>query len=141
MNPFFAYDANYLIDNKAGIIVDAEGTRANRTVEIAVTQTMLDRVERRFDLRPQRLAGDTAYGAVRLLKWLVDREITPHIPVWDKSARPDGTFSRADFVFNQGAQHLHLPGWRGTAPAPATSIRATSCYYRASKTRLLRLLV
>ena len=97
MDPFFAYDANYLIDNKAGIIVDAEGTRANRTVEIAVTQTMMERVRRRFDLRPQRLAGDTAYGAVRLLKWLVDRKITPHIPVWDKSARSDGTFSRADF--------------------------------------------
>ena len=29
-HPFFAYDANYLIDNRAGIIVDAEGTRANR---------------------------------------------------------------------------------------------------------------
>jgi len=29
INPFFAYDANYLVDNKAGIIVDAEGTRAN----------------------------------------------------------------------------------------------------------------
>ena len=26
MSPFFAYDANYLIDNKLGIIVDAEGT-------------------------------------------------------------------------------------------------------------------
>lgn len=25
VDPFFAYDANYLIDNKAGIIVDAEG--------------------------------------------------------------------------------------------------------------------
>ena len=36
-DPFFAYDANYLIDNKAGIIVDAEGTRANRIVEIAIT--------------------------------------------------------------------------------------------------------
>ncbi len=89
MDPFFAYDANYLIDNKVGIIIDAVGTRANRSVEIAVTQTMVDRVERRFDLRPQRLAGDTAYGAVRLLKWLVDRKITPHVPVWDKSARPD----------------------------------------------------
>ena len=42
MDPFFAYDANYLIDNKAGIIVDAEGTRANRVVEIAVTQTMME---------------------------------------------------------------------------------------------------
>src|SRR6266536_42731 len=30
IDPFFAYDANYLIDNKVGIIVDAEGTRANR---------------------------------------------------------------------------------------------------------------
>jgi transposase len=39
IDPFFAYDANYLIDNKAGIIIDAEGTRANRAVEIAVTQT------------------------------------------------------------------------------------------------------
>jgi hypothetical protein len=40
VDPFFAYDANYLIDNKAGIILDAVGTRANRAVEIAVTQTM-----------------------------------------------------------------------------------------------------
>jgi hypothetical protein len=70
VDPFFAYDANYLIDNKAGIILDAEGTRANRIAEIAVAQTMVERVRRRFDLQPQRLAGDTVYGAVRLLKWL-----------------------------------------------------------------------
>jgi hypothetical protein len=86
VDPHFAYDANYLIDNKFGIIIDAEGTRANRIEEIAVTQTMVDRVERRFGLRPQRLAGDTVYGAGRLLKWLMDRTITPHVPVWDKSA-------------------------------------------------------
>jgi transposase len=59
-DPFFAYDANYLIDNKAGIIVDAEGTRANRLAEIAITETMIERVKSRFDLRPRRLAGDTA---------------------------------------------------------------------------------
>ena len=61
----FAYDANYLIDNKAGIIVDAEGTRANRIAEIAITETMIERVKDRFDLQPRRLAGDTVYGAVR----------------------------------------------------------------------------
>ena len=71
--PFSLYDANYLIDNKAGIIVDAEGTRANRIAEIAITETMIQRVKDRFDLEPRQLAGDTAYGAVRLLKWLVDR--------------------------------------------------------------------
>jgi len=101
MDPFFAYDANYLIDNKLGIIIDAEGTRANRTDEIAVTETMIERVERRFGLAPQRLAGDTAYGAARLLKWLWDRGIAPHVPVWDKSKQTDGRFTKEDFVFDR----------------------------------------
>jgi transposase len=132
VDPFFAYDANYLIDNKAGIILDAEGTRANRIVEIAVTQTMIDRVRRRFDLQPQRLAGDTAYGAVRLLKWLVDRSITPHIPVWDKSARPDGTFSRTDFVFDAERNIYVCPG--GAELTSTGNIdQGHIIYYRASK--------
>ena len=132
VDPFFAYDANYLIDNKAGIILDAVGTRANRAVEIAVTQTMVDRVERRFDLRPQRLAGDTAYGAVRLLKWLVDRNITPHVPVWDKSARADGTFSRADFAFDQKRNVYVCPG--GAELTSTGNIdQGHIVYYRARK--------
>jgi transposase len=132
LDPFFAYDANYLIDNKAGIILDAVGTRANRTVEIAITQTMVARVERRFDLRPQRLAGDTVYGAVRLLKWLVDRNIAPHVPVWDKSARTDGTFSRADFVFDQQRNVYTCPG--GAELTSTGNIdQGHIVYYRASK--------
>jgi transposase len=95
-DPFFAYDANYLIDNKAGIIVDAEGTRANRIAEIAVAETMIERVEERFKLRPRRLAGDTVYGAARLLKWLVERNISPHIvnrhaKSWTPIRGPDPT--------------------------------------------------
>jgi transposase len=132
IDPFFAYDANYLIDNKAGIIIDAEGTRANRAVEIAVTQTMVDRVRRRFDLQPLRLAGDTVYGAVRLLKWLVDRKITPHVPVWDKSARPDGTFSRADFVFDRERNIYICPG--GAKLTSTGNIdQGHIVYYRANK--------
>src|SRR6202051_4303761 len=140
MDPFFAYDANYLIDNKAGIIIDAVGTRANRTVEIAVTQTMVERVERRFDLRPQRLAGDTVYGAVRLLKWLVDRNIAPHVPVWDKSERPDGTFSRADFVFDQDRNIYVCPG--GAELTSTGNIdQGHIVYYRASKSDCSRCLL
>jgi transposase len=132
VDPFFAYDANYLIDNKAGIIVDAEGTRANRVVEIAVTQTMMERVRCRFGLRPQRLAGDTVYGAVRLLKWLVDHQITPHIPVWDKSARSDGTFSRSDFVFDRSRNVYICPGGK-LLHTTGTVIDDSTLRYRASK--------
>src|SRR5580704_1799321 len=132
VDPFFAYDANYLIDNKAGIILDAEGTRANRTAEIAVTQTMVERVRRHFDLQPQRLAGDTVYGAVRLLKWLVDRKIAPHIPVWDKSARSDGTFSRADFVFDRLRNIYICPNGK-LLHTTGTVIDGSTLRYRASK--------
>jgi hypothetical protein len=49
----------------------------------------LDRpVEERFDLKPKRLIGDTAYGSVAMLGWLVDnKQIEPHIPVWDETQR------------------------------------------------------
>jgi transposase len=132
MDPFFAYDANYLIDNKVGIIIDAEGTRANRVAEIAVTRTMMDRVRRRFGLRPQKLAGDRVYGAVRLLKWLMDRKITPHVPVWDKSARSDGTFSRSDFVFDPKRNIYICPG--GSELTSTGNVdQGHIVYYRASK--------
>ena len=55
---------------------------------------MLDRTERGFNLRPKRLAANTAYGTGL---WLVGRKIVPHIPVRDASERDDGTFSRSDF--------------------------------------------
>ncbi len=58
----FAYHANYLIDHKLGVIVDAEGNRANRIDENRSAISMVDRVARRFALKPKRLAADTAYG-------------------------------------------------------------------------------
>jgi hypothetical protein len=62
---------------------------------------MIDRVANRFGLKPKRLAGDSAYGAASMLAWLVkDKAIAPHIPVFDRSQRQDGTLSRADFTFD-----------------------------------------
>jgi hypothetical protein len=71
---FFAYSTNYLIDVKAGVIVDVEATPAFRTDEVNSTRTMADRVEERFDLKPQCLIGDTAYGTAEMLGWMVDEK-------------------------------------------------------------------
>ena len=100
VRPSFVYDANYLIDNKLGIIVDAEGTRANRIEENRVCVSMVERVIKRFNLKPERLAADTAYGSGKTLKALIDHNIDPHVPVIDKSKRTDGTFSREDFSYD-----------------------------------------
>jgi transposase len=130
---FYAYSTNYLIDLDAGIIVDVEATPAHRTDEVASAKTMIDRVEHRFDLKPDRLAGDTAYGAAPMLGWLVDdKKIEPHIPVWDKSKRKDGTFSRADFTFDKEADVYICPGGK-TLKTTGRVHDGKTLLYRASK--------
>jgi transposase len=99
---FFAYADNYLIDVRFGIIMDVEASRAIRQAEVGAAKTMIERTEERFNIKPKRLAADTAYGSGKNLNWLVnDKDIAPHIPVIDKSKREDGTFSREDFRFDK----------------------------------------
>lgn len=95
---FYAYSTNYLIDLSAGIIMDVEATPAHRTPEVESARTMIDRVEQRLNIKPQRLVGDTAYGTASLLGWMIqDKQIEPHVPVWDKTARKDGSLSISEF--------------------------------------------
>lgn len=98
---FFAYATNYLIDTDNAIIVDVEASRAIRQAEVGATRTMIQRTRETFDLYPEVLVADTAYGSAENLNWLVNEEgILPHIPVIDKSKRRDGSFEKADFVYN-----------------------------------------
>jgi transposase len=107
---FYAYATNYLIDLQAGIIVDVEATPAYRSQEVDSTRTMIDRVEERLQLKPDRLVGDTAYGTAALLGWMVEeKDIEPHVPVWDKSQRHDDTLSSSDFEWNEAADEYRCP--------------------------------
>src|SRR5215211_5170997 len=107
---FFAYADNYLIDLKAAIIVDVEASRAIRQAEVGAARTMIARTQNRFGLWPARLAADSAYGSAENLAWLVhERGIEPHIPVFDKSERQDGTFSRSEFTYDRNADVYTCP--------------------------------
>ena len=97
----FGYGLNYLIDIEHAVIVDVEATPARTYDEVAATRMMIERTEQTLGLKPDRLAADTAYGTGKFLGWLVGTGITPQIPVWDKSDREDGTFSRSDFRFDR----------------------------------------
>jgi transposase len=107
---FFAYATNYLIDTENAVIVDVEASQAIRQAEVGASRTMIDRTARRFGLKPRHLVADSAYGSAANLAWLVkERQIEPHIPVFDKSNRTDGTFSRSDFVFVTERNHYTCP--------------------------------
>jgi len=71
---FYAYSTNYLIDIEHNIVVDEEATSAYRTAEVESTKIMMDRVDKRFNLKPERLIGDTAYGTAPMLEWMVKKK-------------------------------------------------------------------
>jgi transposase len=138
---FYAYSTNYLIDVQAGIIVDVEATPTWRTAEINATRTMIERVEKRFDLRPRRLIGDMAYGAAELLGWMVnEKAIEPHVPVWDKTQRNDETLSSSDFQWDEQADEYRCPQghvlrsqWRAFKNLRTHVTKADTIIYRSSQ--------
>jgi Transposase DDE domain len=102
---------------------------------------MLERTETRFGIKPAFLTADSAYGSADSLAWLVkQKKIIPHIPVFDKSNRTDGTFSRADFAFDVERDRYTCPAgkelvqFRRTYAIPRNGVTAEGTrLYRASK--------
>ena len=108
---FYSYSTNYLIDLDHAVIVDVEATTSVRQAEVTAQRRMIERTQERFGIWPERLVADAAYGSATNLAWLVeDKSIEPHIPVFDKSARNDGSFERSDFVYDHDDDSYICPG-------------------------------
>jgi len=131
---FFAYSTHYLVDVQNAIIIDVEATTAIRQAEVVAAKRMIERSIERFDLYPRCLLGDSAYGSAEMLGWLVyEHGIEPHVTVFDKSARADGTFSREDFTYDHQGDLYFCPGGRPlTTTGTLVNDRAT-ILYRARK--------
>ena len=78
--------------------------------------------------------ADAAYGSAANLAWLVeDKSIEPHIPVFDKSARNDGSFERADFVYDHNNDSYICPGGNRLRRSNPTSVRRAPASIRTAR--------
>jgi transposase len=131
---FFAYSTNYLIDVENAIIVDVEPTTAIRQAEVLAAKRMIERTAKNFALHPSRLLGDSAYGSADMLSWLVDEHgIEPHVTVFDKSARKDGTFGREDFNYDPTCDVYICPSGKTLTTTGTRVNDGETLLYRASK--------
>jgi hypothetical protein len=79
-------------------VVGAQNLENVRRHNRESTKTMIERFEAQFDITPERLIGDTAYCIAPMLAWMVEeKDIEPHVPVWDKTERKNDIFSSTDF--------------------------------------------
>jgi len=101
---------------------------------VLAAKRMIERAMGRFDLYPARLLGDSAYGSAEMLGWLVyEHGIEPHVTVFDKSARTDGTFSREDFKYDPAGDVYVCPGGKTLTTTGTRVNDGATLLYRASK--------
>jgi transposase len=130
----FFYATNYLIDVENAVIMDVEATTAVRQAEVTAAKRMIERTIERFGTWPEKLIADTAYGSAEMLAWLVEEKaIEPHIPVFDKSRRTDGTFSREAFDYDLRRDLYRCPGGKPMRTSGTLVNDDATLLYRASK--------
>ena len=70
----------------------------------------------------------------RCSEWLVyEHGIEPHVTVFDKSTRQDGTFSRDDFTYDHVGDVYYCPGGKMLTTTGTRVNDDTTLLYRASK--------
>ena len=133
---------NFKIINDTHGHAAVEPTPAHRTAEVESTKTMIERVEAQFDIKPERLIGDTAYGTAPMLAWMVEeKDIEPHVPVWDKTERKNDSFSSNDFYWNEEAEEYRCPAgnplrseWRAFKNERSHVTKANTIIFRSRQT-------
>src|SRR6516165_9658104 len=108
------------------------GSRSGGSAPAA--KRMIERSMERFDLYPARVMGDSAYGSAEMLGWLVhEHGIEPHVTVFDKSARQDGTFSRDHFTYDHVRDFYLCPGGKKLTTTGTLVNDNATMLYRARK--------
>ena len=138
----FTWSTNYLLDIETSVIVDVEATPAYRVSEVNAARTMINRTEERFGLKPKRLLGDTAYGSADILGWLVDeKDIEPHVALWEKYVRDTGAYPRSEFIYDKASDSYSCPGgkelkqfWRKYKTPRSGITKANTRIYRSRNT-------
>lgn len=70
--------------------VQATGVRLSE--ESRAAEDMIARFAQWQDRKPQSIGADASYGNGEFLQWLMDREITPHMPTRDAVGRTRSPF-------------------------------------------------
>jgi hypothetical protein len=124
------YFDNYLVDNASCVIVGVKATAARMSQESASAREMIFAFHQRYGHYPQSLAADTAYGNAKMLHWLLEREITPYMPV-KESPHPDEFYGIDKFTYEPEKNRYICPQGKTLNHVPTKNHR--DAYYSTLK--------
>ena len=119
-----SYVANDLIDTKSRVILATTVTQPGIATECDAALAMLDTLaETSLSKNIHTLTADTGYGATGFITELIDRSITPHIPLLAKPGREP------------------IPSWKTKTYIPERQAKRTQKVKEATARNLVRELI
>ena len=88
------YLSHYMADVRSGVIYDALATQATGTAEREAALAMLDNLGN-LDVLPDELAADLGYRDGAFLAQLIERGVTPLVPIGDEQLEEEPAWKRA----------------------------------------------
>ena len=114
-----AYSDNILMDNASRVILDVEVTEPNLYQEGQVAGEMLQRSQFVYNIKPETLGGDKAYGYGSAVRAICEAGVAPHVGLaGQKGPHLEGIYSPERFIYDKESDELICPAgkrlWRRT---------------------------
>ena len=104
------HDVNYLMDHEARVILGVEVDTPDRGGEQRAALAMLEKAEKRLGITPAFLGADEGYAAGDFLHALLQKGITPHIPIKRKARHnAEGIYPREMFTYHPITETFTCP--------------------------------
>lgn len=114
-----AYSDSVLMDNASRVILDVEVTEPNLRQEGQVAGEMLQRSRFAYNISPESLGGDKAYGYGPAVRGVCEAGVKPHVGLAaQKGPHIEGKYRNEDFIYDKEKDELICPAgkrlWKRT---------------------------
>lgn len=107
---YLGHGVSYVMDNRSRVIVGADRNLPNRNADAQTAVELVSRLKWAYQLKPRTLGADKGYATGLFVRWLLEQDVFPHVPIMDNRGRNEkGIYPIEQFQYNEQKDEFTCP--------------------------------
>ena len=107
---YLGHGVSYVMDNRSRVIVGADRNLPNRNADAQTAVELVGRLKWAYQLKPRTLGADKGYATGLFVRWLLEQDVFPHVPIMDNRGRNEkGIYPIEQFQYNEQKDEFTCP--------------------------------
>lgn len=107
---YLGHGVSYVMDNRSRVIVGADRNLPNRNADAQTAVELVGRLKWAYQLKPRTLGADKGYATGLFVRWLLEQDVLPHVPIMDNRGRNEkGIYPIEQFQYNEQKDEFTCP--------------------------------